>query len=143
MLITNEPATFKVTTVVNTAAWGFVDATAFFAHDSIVLDYGIFHNQRLYFEAQKANYIPFPVARPDMPSQYIGLTNQQLMNQFGVALGGEIVPATAITYPNVIGLVMPPFGSGTEVEPAIQLADTSSRREPGLLSNGRPMYRPS
>jgi Ca2+-binding RTX toxin-like protein len=116
MLITNFPTTLKVTSVINTGAWGFVDATTFFAHDSIVLNYGLFRNQRLYFEAQKANYIPFPVPRSDMPSQYIGLTNQELWNQFGVALGGEIAPATAIAYPNIIGLVLPPVGSGAEEE---------------------------
>jgi hypothetical protein len=37
-----------------------------------------------------------------------------LWTSYGVALGGEIAPAIATTYSNVIGLVMPPLGAGTE-----------------------------
>ena len=50
--------------------WGAVypipggSATLYFAHDNVVLNYGLFTNQRLYNENQLANAIPFPAPRP-------------------------------------------------------------------------------
>jgi hypothetical protein len=107
VLITNVGAQTKICTVLEIKQFGYT-ADIFFVHDTIVLNYGPFVNQRLYFTAQQANAIPFPVPRYDVPAEYIGLTNQQMWNQFGVALGGEIAPANAFTTPFITGLVGPP-----------------------------------
>jgi hypothetical protein len=107
VVITGVPASTKVTTVLLTANWGGPPATTFFVKDTIILNYGQFQNQQLFFNEQHANYIPFPTARPDMPSQYIGLTNQQLWNQFGIALGGGVAPSNAVNVSGIIGLVAP------------------------------------
>ncbi|MEX0642042.1 MAG: G8 domain-containing protein, partial [Pirellulales bacterium] len=108
--ITAVPAQTKVTTYIDTNGFG-LPVNIFLVKDVIVLNFGTFAYQRLYFAEQQANAIPFPVARPDAPAAYIGLTNQQLWDQFGVALGGAIAPANAFTAPNINGLVAPP-GSG-------------------------------
>ena len=82
-------------------------ATAYFVNDVVTLNYGSFVNQRLYNAMQVASAIPFPTSRSDIPAQYVGLTNQQLSNLYGVSLGGSIVPGNAVTVPNIIGLVVP------------------------------------
>ncbi len=51
--------------------------------------------------------MPFPSQIGDIKSSYIGLTNQQLWNQFGVALGGELAPLNATPQPGIYGLVAP------------------------------------
>jgi hypothetical protein len=82
-------------------------ATAYLSNDIVVLNYGLLVNQRLYNTMQQAGAVPFPSARADIPTQYVGLTNQQLFNLYGVAFGGAIAPVNAITMPNIIGLVAP------------------------------------
>jgi hypothetical protein len=48
-----------------------------------------------------------PQPTPYLPSSYVGLTNQQLWNQFGIAFAGEIAPSNAMTDLNFIGLLGP------------------------------------
>jgi hypothetical protein len=107
ILITGVPAQTKITTFIDTNPFGYPNVNIFLVSDVIVLNFGAFAYQRLYFEMQQASAIPFPVARPDVPAAYIGLTNQQLWNQFGVALGGAIAPANTYIVPNIVGLVAP------------------------------------
>jgi len=107
VLIKNVAANTKISTVLETKQFGYT-ADIFFVRDTITLNYGPYVNQRLYFTMQHANAIPFPEPRYDVPAEYIGLTNQQMWNQFGVALGGEIAPANAVIVPLITGLVGPP-----------------------------------
>ena len=74
-----------------------------FVPDIVTLNYGPYQNQRVYFAGQGANVVPFPSAKPFLPPSYIGLTNQQLLSRFGVAVGGEILPASAIAVGGVDG----------------------------------------
>jgi hypothetical protein len=108
ILITNMSPTFKVTTVPYTTGGENETVGIFFVKDTVILNFGPFVNQQLYSLAQVASYIPFPTPRPDAPAAYIGLTNQQLLTQFGVSLGGVIAPANAFTATNIVGLVGPP-----------------------------------
>jgi Ca2+-binding RTX toxin-like protein len=73
--------------------------------DFVILNYGPYVNRQAYFNEQAATAIPFPVGMQNVPVEYIGLTNQQLWNLFGVAVGGRIAPASAITMPYIAGLV--------------------------------------
>jgi hypothetical protein len=82
-------------------------ATVYFVNDLVTLNYGSFVNQRLYNAMQAASAIPFTAPRSDIPSQYVGLTNQQLRDLYGVSLGGSIVPSNAVTVPNITGLLVP------------------------------------
>src|SRR5262249_10088125 len=62
--------------------------------------------RQLYYANQAANYVPFPVGthRP-VPAAFIGLTNQQLWDQFGLAMGGAVAPANALPFAGSNGLV--------------------------------------
>src|SRR5262249_13010131 len=82
-------------------------ATAFLVDDVVTLNYGSYVNRRLYNSMQLAGAIPFPASRSDIPAQYVGLSNQQLWNSYGVALGGAIAPSNAVVPPNIIGLLAP------------------------------------
>jgi hypothetical protein len=62
----------------------------------------------LYAPEQAADYVPFPT-RADLPEgaprRWAGLTNQQLMDQYGVAVGGVVAPPDAVTYDDIGGLI--------------------------------------
>jgi len=70
-----------------------------------VLNFGPYHNQRLYYAAQAPSAIPFPKSILNLPNQYVGLTSQQLWNQYRVAVGGAVAPANTITVPSIVGLI--------------------------------------
>jgi hypothetical protein len=106
ILIDGVPANTTIATVVDTNEFGGSGST-FFVKDRILLNFGPYPNQQLYFATQAASYVPFPALRPDVPSQYIGLTNQQLWNQFGLALGGAILPGNVYTAPGIVGFIAP------------------------------------
>ncbi|MFO0789890.1 MAG: G8 domain-containing protein [Pirellulales bacterium] len=103
--ITGVPARTTVTTVLQTGGWGSYAVDVFFVKDKILLNYGPYVNQQLYFESQKPDFVPFPTARPDANPAYIGLTNQQLWDRYGVALGGKIAPASAVPAAGLVGLL--------------------------------------
>jgi hypothetical protein len=75
----------------------------YFVKDRVTLNFGPIQSKRVYYWRQQANAIPFPTPRPDVPPAYVGLTNQQLWNSFGKALGGEIAPANVYTLPYISG----------------------------------------
>ena len=103
--ITGLPASTKIAAVLEVTGYGPV--TTFLVNDLIILNFGPFINQRLYYVDQLPNSIPFPTPRPDAPAAYIGLTNQQLWNQFGVALGGAIAPVSSYSVPSILGVIAP------------------------------------
>jgi hypothetical protein len=106
VVISGVPANTSVVTVAETTYFGY-PVNIYFVNDVIILNFGQFSNQRLYFREQRANSVPFPVTRPDAPAAYIGLSNQHLWDEFDIALGGAIAPANAFTVPNIGGLVAP------------------------------------
>lgn len=71
------------------------------------LQYVAFPNHQLYFREQHADAIPFPEAVPGISQDYIGLTQVELLDQFGIAVGGEIAPGNAEVASGVYGLVVP------------------------------------
>ncbi len=76
-----------------------------FATDTVVLDFGEFVAQQVYFLEQADDFVPFPATGPSIPSEYVGLTNAQLLAQFGIAVGGELAPAIATQVEGIIGLI--------------------------------------
>jgi len=82
-------------------------SSQFFANDVVILDFGPFAGQRLYYTKQQSNVVPFWSPIDGLPVEYVGLTNQQLWDQYGVALGGAIAPSDAYTVPGITGLVGP------------------------------------
>ena len=80
--------------------------------DVILLNFGQYNNERLYYDRQLANDIPIPNALSfnlfddetvSVPAKYVGKTNQQLLDQYSLAFGGAIMPADARTIPEVSG----------------------------------------
>jgi hypothetical protein len=69
------------------------DPNNYFVPEQILLG-----GQELYYTNQVANYVPFPTAAPGIPGPLVGLTNQQLWNQFGLAMEGAIAPANATPF---------------------------------------------
>ncbi|MEX2308341.1 MAG: G8 domain-containing protein [Pirellulales bacterium] len=78
-----------------------------FLDDIVTLDFGPFHNQRLYYTQQTADTVLVTEPYSDLPLEYVGLTNQQLWDQYGIALGGAIAPNDAYTVPEIEGLIGP------------------------------------
>lgn len=90
----------------------------FLLPDQITLNFGPFNNSRLYFNQQRADFVPVPSAdllRPFTypseelfteqitPNKYLGLTNQQLKAQFGSSFGGQILPENAVFHTMIVG----------------------------------------
>ena len=74
-------------------------------NDTTILDLPGVNTARLYFLEQSSDYIPFPWRDKNVPPQYVGKTNTELMDQFGTAVGGSIAPDDAIKIAEVDGLL--------------------------------------
>ena len=75
----------------------------FFVKDRVVLNFGPLQSKRVYYWRQQADVVPFPTPRADVPAAYVGLTNRQLWDRFGKALGGEVAPAAVYVLPYISG----------------------------------------
>jgi hypothetical protein len=83
------------------------DITLLFRPEHDLLDTVFFNGKQLYFAEQAANFVPFPAATaaPYIPAALIGLTNQQLWQQYGLAINGAVAPPDATTVPGIHGLL--------------------------------------
>ena len=84
----------------------------FLLPDKIILNYGPYNNQRLFFDEQAAGYTPLPEDRDPFTliederfilAEFAEKTNQQLMNQYGMSFGGSLLPTDAVDSPGIIG----------------------------------------
>ena len=94
--------------------------------DTITLD-----GREIYFDQQRANFVPYGEAFDDeliemsevpFNRNYLGKTNQQLMDNYGVAFGGELLPANAVNDARIVGGKLsaetnPPQPTQTPVSP--------------------------
>ena len=76
-----------------------------FARDLILLETQTFANSQLFFAEQAADFVPFPAASAYVPTEYIGKTNAELLQEFGLTVGGLIAPEDAVPLTGVRGLV--------------------------------------
>ena len=84
----------------------------FLLPDKIILNYGPYANQRLYFNEQAANYKPLPYdeepytffdeERYILP-QFAEKTNQELQQAYQMSFGGSLLPSDAVDAPGIIG----------------------------------------
>jgi hypothetical protein len=90
----------------------FHDITTLFNPDLILINLGTvnLNGKQVYYTEQASNFVPFPAgqAASYVPAQFIGLTNEQLWSQFGLALGGIVAPPNATTVPGINGVVSDP-----------------------------------
>lgn len=91
----------------------------FLYYDQITLNYGEFTGQQLFHPEQLAAIVPFDEqpeqVTPDdpggeVPEQYLGLTNAEMQEQFGVSLAGVIATPDAIDAEGdgIVGLIGSP-----------------------------------
>jgi G8 domain len=100
----------------------FDDITRNFAPDIIKIGLVSHNGQQVYFKEQAANYVPYPdanfiasnpnsshgpVAAPWVPAALQNMTNQQLWNTFGIAIGGAVAPLNSVPDPLINGIVGP------------------------------------
>ncbi|MEO0899813.1 MAG: T9SS type A sorting domain-containing protein [Bacteroidota bacterium] len=77
--------------------------------DRIVLNYGSYNNQRLYFDEQDGSFVPILSgyeASPEgqiIPSQFVNVSNQQLQNTYQMSYGGTILPNHAVSATGIMG----------------------------------------
>lgn len=87
-------------------------AAHFLLPDKIVLNYGPYQDQRLFFNEQAPNYIPLPEDREPYTMfegeryilpEFVGKSNQQLQDTYQMSFGGSLLPADATDTPGIIG----------------------------------------
>lgn len=100
----------------------FDDITRNFARDVIKIGLVSHNGGQVYFNEQASDYVPYPsasfvasnpgvkhgpVAAAWVPAALLNLTNQQLWDTYGLAIGGTVAPANAVADPLINGLVGP------------------------------------
>jgi len=84
----------------------------FLLPDKIILNYGLYDNQRLYFDEQAANYEPLPYDGAPYTfveeerfilAEFADKTNQELQNEYNMSFGGAILPDDAQTVVGIEG----------------------------------------
>jgi hypothetical protein len=78
-----------------------------FYEATTILNFGPYQNQEVFFAIQARDAVPFAIAEPQIPSEYVGLTAQELFDQYGVIAGGKFAPSNALTLPTLKGLLAP------------------------------------
>ncbi len=111
------------------------------------------NGQGLYFDQQAANYVPMTQdlrgdSRAPVPTEFVGLTNQQLQDQYGTSFAGEITPDDAQTAPwlsnGVVGSLAAPghtspplydMRDGGDIFAVVEFG-TLTNFDPNVLGNG-------
>jgi hypothetical protein len=106
LLISGFAQTPRISMVMDTTFSGAA-VSGYFGQDVVTLNFGPFANKRLYYLQQASDAVPFLWPMDGLPIAYVGLTNQQLWDQFGVALGGAVAPDGSYTVPQIEGLIAP------------------------------------
>ena len=107
--------------------------------DAVASDRLFIDGQELYQADQAPTYVPFPKARSDVPAYLIGLSNEQMKDQWGFCARNSLKPASAVkstTYQGYLGVpskrkgvwLDAPFpqhdlAPGTVVTPVLRLYD--------------------
>jgi hypothetical protein len=108
-----------------------LDITTMFNPDIIKLGTVLYNGQQLYYLEQAADFTPFPTSIPsgadpskfgpiaasNIPAEFLDLTEQQLWDKYGLAIGGIVAPASATTAPGIHGLL----GTSVTYAPDLQL----------------------
>ena len=102
----------------------------FLLHNVISLNFGPYQNQRLYFNEQAADIVlseqQFATGKIRMAKKYVGLSNQEILDQFGKTTGGAIMPADAVTADRITGGKLASPGTG-----AVNIPDQLPPFDPG------------
>jgi len=89
----------------------------FLLDDQVLLDFGPYSGQQLYFFEQSADHVLFPEPpdqlTPDDPGptigdEFVGVTNADIFSVLGQSFGGAIAPDDALELDRILGLVGTP-----------------------------------
>ena len=85
------------------------DLPAIFDANDLRLGKVLFLSKQIYLPEQATSFVPFAsgAAPAHVPAQLVGRTNQQLFDQYGLAVGGVLAPASAIFDSRVNALLGP------------------------------------
>ncbi len=81
------------------------NADGVFFADTIMLDFEEFQMRQLFYFQQLAKFVPIAQSGPTIPQAYVGKTNQQLWDEFGIAFGGQIAPSKFMFPDGIHGIV--------------------------------------
>ncbi len=97
------------------------DLTRLFARDIIRMGTMIYDDHQLFYHAQAADFIPFTLetAADYVPQAIIGLSNSELWNAYGLAIGDAIAPEDAFIDPVIHALI----GDPIDYAPKVRLAN--------------------
>jgi hypothetical protein len=90
------------------------DITRLFNRDVITMGTVTHNGQQLYYLEQAADFVPFDTSKPGLvqsfvPQELRNKTNQQLWDQYGLAVGNIVAPASATASdPKINALIGPP-----------------------------------
>lgn len=87
------------------------------AQDRIFLD-----DAELFFLQQARDFVPFPVTSSTVPTDFVGKTNLQIWNEFGMAISGVLASEDAFAMPGSLGLI----GSPVAYQEYLKLISQSS-----------------
>lgn len=113
----------------------FNDITRLFARDIIRLGTIMYQNKQLFYYAQAADYVPFPSdsAADYVPSELIDLSNAEMWQRYGLAIGDAVAPSDAFEDSLIHALI----GDPIEYAPKVR---SRSRRYSNNLTNYRLVY---
>ena len=99
------------------------DIRQLFSPDIVELGIVRFNGRQLYYAEQAADFVPFKSgqAASYIPPELLDKTNQQILDSYGLALGGAIAPADAVTDERLDGLI----GDTVEYLPHLQIKSRS------------------
>ena len=75
-------------------------------YDDQIFVYDSFGRRQIYFHEQAASFIPFPEQQEFVPDEYVGKSNEELWNEFGKAIAGQISPPNAAEIDSIFGGVI-------------------------------------
>jgi hypothetical protein len=113
------------------------DITKLFNPDVIRLGTVMHNGKQLFYFEQAADYVPFKTgeAADYVPPELLDKTNQQLMEQYGLAIGGIVAPANATTDPQ--GKINALIGDPVTYQPDLPLR---SKKYTNVLDDYRLIY---
>lgn len=98
----------------------------YFLDDQVLLDFGPYDGQQLYFFEQEADHVLFAEMPeqltpddpgPEVGEEIIGLTNAEIRELLGLTVGGAIAPDDAVEVERVVGLLGSPATDLPELDP--------------------------
>lgn len=114
----------------------------FLLPDKIILNYGSYTNQRLFFDEQDANYVPLPTDADPYTffngeryilTEFAQKTNQQLQTAYQMSFGGSLLPSNAVSAAGISGGKIRTWQNETLNVPIC--VDQFSERQPDQMNN--------